>query len=181
MAWPVAGASTTIRSARASRSSCFTLPSTSTSRMPGMAVETTSRSPECASRLDTRRRPWSSRYSMSASSGVSRRARTDPAWPPARLPPAPAGPRRSRGPRAAEGGGDARLALELHDEDRFARVGGHAGQRRGHGRLAHATLAGDDEDVALCAEGTHVHAGPSVVAVPAGADRSPVKDPGQDP
>ena len=60
--------------------------------------------------------------------------------------------------------GDAGLALELHDEDREPGVGGHPGQRRGHGRLADATLAGDDEDVALCAEGTHVHAGPSVVA-----------------
>ena len=44
--------------------------------MPGMAVETTSNTPECASRLDTRFNPWSSRYSTSASSGVSRRART---------------------------------------------------------------------------------------------------------
>ena len=51
MAWPVAGASTRIRSATPSRSSCLTLPRTSTSRMPGMAVETTSRIPECASRF----------------------------------------------------------------------------------------------------------------------------------
>ena len=64
----------------------------------------------------------------------------------------------------AEGGGDPGLALELDDEDRSARLGSHAGQRRAHRRLAHATLAGDDEDVALCAEGPHVHAGPSVVA-----------------
>ena len=67
---------------------------------------------------------------------------------------------------AAEGGRDARLALELDDEHRFACSGGHFGQCRAHRRLAHATLAGDDEDVALCAEGTHVHAGPSVVAGP---------------
>ena len=67
-------------------------------------------------------------------------------------------------PVATEGGRDARLALELDDEHRFACSGGHPGQRRGHGRLAHATLAGNDEDVALCAEGIHVHAGPSVVA-----------------
>ena len=68
---------------------------------------------------------------------------------------------------ATEGGGNAGLALEFHDEDRFAGAGGHLGERRAHRRLAHAALAGDDEDVALCAEGTHVHAGPSVVAVSA--------------
>ena len=78
MAWPVAGASTTIRSATPSRSSCLTLPRTSTSRMPGMAVDTTSTTPELTSRLETRRRPWSSRYSTRASSGVIRRARTVP-------------------------------------------------------------------------------------------------------
>jgi hypothetical protein len=78
MAWPVAGASTTIRSATPSRSSCLILPRTSTSRMPGMAVETTSTTPELTSRLETRRRPWSSRYSTRASSGVIRRARTVP-------------------------------------------------------------------------------------------------------
>ena len=39
-------------------------------------------------------------------------------------------------------------------------------QCRAHRRLAHAALAGNDDDVALCAEGTHVHAGPSVVAGP---------------
>ena len=69
-------------------------------------------------------------------------------------------------PVAAEGGRDPRLALEFHDEHRFAHPGSHLGQGRGHRRLAHATLAGDDEDVALCAEGPHVHAGPSVVAGP---------------
>ena len=69
-------------------------------------------------------------------------------------------------PVAAEGRRDARLALELDDQHRFACSGGHLGQGRAHGRLAHAALAGNDEDVALCAEGTHVHAGPSVVAGP---------------
>ena len=175
MAWPVAGASTTIRSAAPSRSSCLTLPRTRTSRMPGMAVDTTSRTPECASRLDTRRRPWSSRYSIERVVGReppgphrARRpaARPDPAVRPAQ--PVRAGLPRSRGPRARpKAAGDAGLALELHDEDRFAGPGGHLGQRRAHRRLAHAALAGDDEDVALCAEGPHVHAGPSVVAGPA--------------
>ena len=69
-------------------------------------------------------------------------------------------------PLAAEGGRDARLALELDDEHRFACSGSHLGQCRAHRRLAHAALAGNDDDVALCAEGTHVHAGPSVVAGP---------------
>ncbi len=67
-------------------------------------------------------------------------------------------------PMATEGGRDARLAFELDDKNRFARPGSHLGQRCAHGRLAHAALAGDDDDVALCAEGIHVHAGPSVVA-----------------
>ena len=70
--------------------------------------------------------------------------------------------------------GDAGFALEFHDEHRFPRSGGHLGQGRAHRRLTHAALAGDDEDVALCAEGTHVHAGPSVVAVsPPKIDRPP--------
>ena len=46
MAWPVAGASTRIRSAAPWRSRLFTLPRTRMSRMPGMAVATTSRAPE---------------------------------------------------------------------------------------------------------------------------------------
>ena len=49
---------------------------------------------------------------------------------------------------------------------RFPCSGSHLGQCRAHRRLAHAALAGDDENVALCAEGPHVHAGPSVVAGP---------------
>ncbi len=65
----------------------------------------------------------------------------------------------------AEGRGDPRLALELDDEHRFSGVGGHARQRRGHRRLADATLAGHHEDVALSTEGADVHVGPSVVAV----------------
>ncbi len=81
-AWPVAGASTTMRSATRSRSSCLTLPSTRTSRMPGMAVATTSTTPERDQPLGDPLRPWSARYSSSASSGVIRRARTVP--PPGR-------------------------------------------------------------------------------------------------
>ena len=48
IAWPVAGASTTMRSKPPSRSTALSLPSTSTSRMPGMAKETTSSAPERA-------------------------------------------------------------------------------------------------------------------------------------
>ena len=81
----------------------------------------------------------------------------------------------------AEGRGDPGLALELDDEHRFPGVGGHARHGRGHGRLADATLAGQHEDVALSQEGPHVHVAPSVLAVLAPADRSPAKDPGQDP
>ena len=134
--------------------------------MPGMAVETTSSTPERARRLETRRSPWSSRYSIRASSGVSRLARIHQDAVTARrvLP-----PRASTDLLVAEvlalpeGGGDPGLALELHDEDRFADAGCHRGERRAHCRLADATLARDDEDVALCAEGPHVHAGLSVV------------------
>src|SRR5947208_801583 len=43
--------------------------------MPGTAVATTSSAPDAASRREMRRRPWSSRYSTSAWSGVSVRAR----------------------------------------------------------------------------------------------------------
>ncbi len=53
MAWPVAGASTTMRSNPPSRSSALSLPSTSTSRMPGIAKETTSSAPERRSRRTT--------------------------------------------------------------------------------------------------------------------------------
>ena len=45
MAWPAAGASSTIRSAVPPRSSCFTLPSTRMSSIPGAAVATTSSTP----------------------------------------------------------------------------------------------------------------------------------------
>ena len=136
--------------------------------MPGMAVETTSRTPERASRLDTRRQavvleilhqrvvgrepPGPHRARRDARAARSRGGRYEQDFFVAEV------------PVAAEGGRDARLALELDDEHRFARSGGHLGQRRAHRRLAHAALAGDDEDVALCAEGPHVHAGPSVVA-----------------
>ena len=51
MAWPAAGASSTIRSAARARSSCFTLPSTRMSFMPGTAVATTSSAPESTEAL----------------------------------------------------------------------------------------------------------------------------------
>jgi hypothetical protein len=79
MVWPVAGASTSTRSATPLRSICLTFPSTRTSLMPGMAPDTRSTIPDDISRLDTRRRPWSAKYSMRASSGVMVRARTVPA------------------------------------------------------------------------------------------------------
>ena len=51
--------------------------------MPGAAVETMSMAPEEARRLEMRLIPWSSRYSISASSEVSARARTSAApWCP---------------------------------------------------------------------------------------------------
>ena len=75
-AWPAAGASSTMKSASPARSSCFTFPSTRMSLMPGAAVATTSRNPVFAKRLDSRRMPWSSRYSSRAWSGVTVRART---------------------------------------------------------------------------------------------------------
>ncbi len=46
--------------------------------MPGMAVATTSTTPEDTSLLETRWRPWSARYSRRASSGVMRRPLTPP-------------------------------------------------------------------------------------------------------
>ena len=46
--------------------------------MPGIDPATRSTIPEDISRLDTRRRPWSARYSSRASSGVMVRARTVP-------------------------------------------------------------------------------------------------------
>jgi len=64
----------------------------------------------------------------------------------------------------SEGSRDAGLALELHDEDGAPGPCSHAGQGRAHGRLAHAALAGDQEDMALSTKGRHVHARPSVVA-----------------
>ena len=51
MAWPAAGASSTMRSAAPLRSSCLTLPSTRMSRMPGAAVATTSSAPLATRRL----------------------------------------------------------------------------------------------------------------------------------
>ena len=56
-ACPVAGASTTIRSAAPASSSCFSLPRTSTSRIPGIAVAMTSSVPVWTSRLATLRSP----------------------------------------------------------------------------------------------------------------------------
>ena len=53
----------------ASRSSCLILPRTRMSRMPGMAVATTSRAPDDTGRLEIRPMPWSARYSRRASSG----------------------------------------------------------------------------------------------------------------
>ncbi len=46
--------------------------------MPGIDPATRSTIPEDINRLDTRRRPWSARYSSRASSGVMVRARTVP-------------------------------------------------------------------------------------------------------
>ena len=59
--------------------------------------------------------------------------------------------------RPPEGAGQAGLALELDDEHRKSGLSSHPGQRCRHGRLAHTTLAGDDEDVALCGESRRVH------------------------
>src|SRR5947209_4127210 len=75
-AWPAAGASRTIRSAAFARSSCFTLPSTRMSLIPGAAVATTSTAPLRIRRRERRRMPCSSRYSTRATSGVIVRART---------------------------------------------------------------------------------------------------------
>ena len=142
--------------------------------MPGMAVATTSSTPEDSSRFETRRRPWSSRYSTRASSGVIDRARTSPSGQDRVLVLGlaailGAGRAEDRPVVAqvavlAEGGGDARLALELDDQDRQADSGGHAGQGRHHGGLAHAALAGHDQDLALAAEGADVHDARSVVS-----------------
>ena len=84
--------------------------------MPGMAVATTSRTPDETSRLEIRCIPWSARYSSRASSGV--------------MPPGPR-PNRRSGPRlgqladfavaegagVAEGGGHPGFALELDHQD----------------------------------------------------------------
>ena len=52
--------------------------------MPGAAVATTSSAPDDTSRFDRRDNPWSRRYSRSAASAVSVRARTSaaPSGPP---------------------------------------------------------------------------------------------------
>ena len=76
IACPVAGASTTMRSNPPSRSSAFSLPSTSTSRMPGIAKETTSSAPELRSRRTTAPSECARSHSTSASSGRIRRAVT---------------------------------------------------------------------------------------------------------
>ena len=61
---------------RPARSRDFTLPSMRMSLMPGAAVATTSRKPELVRRFESRRMPWSSRYSSRAWSDVIVRART---------------------------------------------------------------------------------------------------------
>ena len=131
------------------------------SRIPGMAVATTSRAPDDTSRFEILFMPWSARYSSRASSGVMRRARTDP---PARHR-LQAGQERlvvGEGAGPAERGRDPRLALELHHQDRQAGVGRHPGQSGGDGGLAHPALARDHEDPALAAEGGDVHVRASV-------------------
>ena len=78
MVCPVAGASTSTRSASRFCSICLILPSTRMSRIPGMAPATRSMIPDDSRRLENRRIPWSSRYSRRASSGVIVRAWTVP-------------------------------------------------------------------------------------------------------
>ncbi len=73
------------------------------SRMPGMAPATRSTIPDDMRRLDTRRSPWSARYSMRASSGVMVRARTVPAG---------MGRARVRRPSRRSGGAPAALRTE---------------------------------------------------------------------
>ena len=56
-----------------------------------------------------------------------------------------------------EGGRHSAPALELDHQHRQAGARGQVGQRRDHGRLAHASLAGHDQDPALTAERADVH------------------------
>ena len=99
------------------------------SRMPGMAVATTSSAPEDTRRFEIRFIPWSARYSSRASSGVIRRARTVPP-PGAACTPDEMGLVVAEGTGPAEGGRDAGLALELDHEDRQARRGRPSGPAR---------------------------------------------------
>ncbi len=127
MVWPVAGASTSTRSAMPLRSICLTFPRTRMSRMPGMAPATRSMIPEDSSRLEIRRSPWSARYSSRASSGVMVRARTVPLRDGRgvvhrlgiRIHPGRPEHRSGvvEGLGTAEGGGHPRAALELHHQD----------------------------------------------------------------
>ena len=103
--------------------------------MPGTAVATTSSAPVWTSRFETRLSP---------------------------LPFEPVDQRRVGGQRAGpyaggelallvpevgavEGGREPRFALDLHDQHAHARAGRRDGERRGDGRLAHATLARHDD------------------------------------
>ena len=163
-AWPAAGASRTMRSNVPERSSCFTLPSTRTSRMPGMAVATTSSTPVDTRRFATRRNPWSSRYSTSASVGREH--------PPRHT----AAPGRLVEQRLLVGEGgfppeqDRQPAgiVELDHEHRETYVGSHSGERGSDSRLAHASLAGDHHDVALPAERLAIHPGRHYRRAPCG-------------
>ena len=135
------------------------------SRIPGMAPATRSMMPEAMSRLDTRRRPWSARYSSRASSGVMVRARTEPGGDSCLVVPVVRGgagrPQHGTGvvERAVlpEGDGQPFPALQLDDQHRKPGAGGQMGQGRHHGRLAYPALAGHDQDPALAEEGADIH------------------------
>ena len=105
--------------------------------MPGTAVATTSSAPSCTSRFEMRRRPRSSRYSSSAWSGVSVRARTP--GPHARTSSYSSGGR-------PEHGREPRFAFDLDDQHARARAGGSRGERSGDRRLPDAALARHDDD-----------------------------------
>ena len=123
--------------------------------MPGAAVATTSSAPDDTRRFEIRDRPWSRRYSSSASSAVSVRARTSAA---------PSGPPPARQHdlvvaelALAEHRGQPGLALDLDDQGRQTGEGGGASQRGADRRLADPALPGHDDQPRCSEELFRIH------------------------
>ena len=155
MAWPAAGASSTMRSATPSRTSCLTLPSSRMSLMPGAAVATTSSAPDDTRRLRDARQPVVAEVLEQGGVGGER------ARPHVGGAVGPAARREHHLVVAelalAEHGGQARLALDLDDQGRQAGEGGGARQRGADRRLADPALPGHDDQPRCCEELFRIH------------------------